>query len=100
MIIEVKTRHNLGKESAKNKLINEIPIIQEKYSEQLKNLIINWVDQDNFNTEFSVMGVKFKGSGIILENELVSKLELTGAAKLFHNRIKQALESKLSQILS
>lgn len=100
MIIEIKTKHNLGKEGAKNKLITEIPIIQEKYSSELKNLIINWSDQDNFNADFSVMGVKFKGSGTILENELISRLELGGAAKLFHNRIKQALEIKLSQILN
>ena len=98
--IEVRTKHNLTKEAAKSKLLTELPLIEEKYKENLKNLTVNWQDDTKFTTEFSIMGMKFKGRGEILDNELLSILELRGAAELFYKRIQNALEFKLNEILS
>lgn len=98
--IEVRTKHDLTKEDVKNKLLVELPVIQEKYKENLKDLTINWQDDTKFITEFSIMGMKFKGNGEILENELLSILELRGAAELFYKRIQNALEFKLNEILN
>ena len=98
--IEVITKHGLTKEGVKNKLLIELPIIQEKYKENLKDLIVNWQDDTKFTTEFSIMGMKFKGNGEILEGELLSVLELRGAAELFYKRIQNALEFKLNEILN
>jgi len=98
--IEIRTKHNLNKEETKNKLLIEVPLLQEKYKNELKNLVIDWQDDTKFTTEFSVMGMKFKGNGEILEKELISILELRGAAELFYKRIQNAIEFKLNEILN
>jgi hypothetical protein len=98
MIIELKTPHNLRLDDVKSRLINESVNLQNKYKE-LQNLTIDWVDNNNFDLKFKVMGVKFEGSGTILEKELISNLKLSGVAKLFSKRIQKGMETKLNEIL-
>lgn len=100
MKIQVQTKHNLNKEDSKQKLLKEMPLLQEQYKEELKDLIIEWKDDYKFETNFKIMGMLFKGDGELQDNNLISNLTLPGAAALFHIRIKKALEDKLSSLLT
>lgn len=98
MNIQVKTPHKITQEEVKLRLLDGATDIQNQYKE-VQDLNIKW-EGYNFTLKFKVMGVQFEGNGQILEEELISNLELKGIAKLFSKRIKNGMETKLNQILS
>jgi hypothetical protein len=100
MKIQIETKHNLNQEDAKQKLLNEMSLMQNEYKRDLKDLVIEWKDDYSFITSFKVMGMKFEGDGKLENNNLISNLTLPAAAMLFHTKIKKALEDKLSSLLS
>ncbi|MCA9161431.1 MAG: polyhydroxyalkanoic acid system family protein [Pirellulaceae bacterium] len=91
--------HNLGRESATERLKGFVQIIQQRYQDQVKDLQGEWND-NVLDVSFSTYGFKIKANVVVEDDSVKLNGELPFTAMAFRGKIEQSIKGELEKALA
>jgi hypothetical protein len=95
----VEVPHQLGQQSARQRLEHFIQKATETYKDQISELEGNWND-DTLDFRITTYGFKISGKLEVMENLVRLSGQLPFAAIAFRGKIEKAFASELNRALS
>jgi putative polyhydroxyalkanoate system protein len=97
--LQIETTHELGVETARDRLGRLLEGVLAKYRDQIHNLEQTW-EGDALNFRFAALGMKVAGQAVVQAKAVAVDLDLPFAALLFKGKIESEVRKALEKTLS
>ena len=91
--------HQLGRESAQERLQTRLEKLLDRYGDQVSNLRQSWKD-NVLDFGFTTYGFGIQGNMTVEENEVRLDGQIPFAAMMFKGKIEQALREQMTKTLA
>ena len=97
--INISVPHELGQETALERIQGVADQVREKYKGQVKNMEESW-EGNQLTFSFRTFGVNIKGVLDVLESEVKLNSDLPFAAMMFKGKIEESVREEFSKLLT
>ena len=96
--ISVSVPHQLGQETASERLKSFLARLKEKHQDQVSDLKEEWTD-NALKFGFKTFGFQFQGTGNVTDTEAKVDVDLPFAAMMFKGKIESEMRETLARVL-
>lgn len=96
--ITVSVPHQLGQQTAAERLKSFLARLKEKHQDQVSDLKEEWTES-NLKFGFKTFGFQFQGTGNVTDTDAKVDVDIPFAAMMFKGKIESEMRETLSRVL-
>lgn len=97
--INISVPHELGQETALERIQGVADKVREKYKDQVKNMEESW-EGNQLTFSFRTLGFDIKGVLQVLDSEVKLDSDLPFAAMMFKGKIEESVREEFTKLLA